>query len=71
MEDNKLEITKKTSAGEITASLWDDPNYPGITVFINGEQVAVVEYQVDTKKHVVHVWNEESDEPLASLDIQL
>lgn len=46
-----------TPAGKITVEEFGTYNeYPGVTVFINGEQVATVEYSHTTDKFQALIW---------------
>lgn len=50
----------KTPIGEIEAKIFVDPDYPGIWIRVNGEDLVLVEYDQVKKKHVIRVWDDKN-----------
>ena len=60
----------ETPAGEIAVEEFGTySEYPGITVFINGEQVVTVEYSHTTGKLQAAVWQDDyQNDPVANFE---
>lgn len=56
----KLEV--ETAGGTLAVETYTDPDYPGFTLSLNGEQCAVFEYDSTTQAVRLHVWKQAGDE---------
>lgn len=62
-------ITINTTGGQLQAVEYQDPRYPGITLYLDGQQVGVLEYHSGDGVLRFHVWQGETQDPTVSLDI--
>lgn len=64
----------KTPVGEISAIESPDPNYPGIWISVNGQELVLVDYDVMKNTHFARVWtkkrDEEGDDPIARIHLE-
>lgn len=55
------DIKTETPIGTLSAELSTDPDYPGLTIYWNGRQIAVVEPAQSMIR--VMVWDADEDDP--------
>ena len=56
-------ISIKTPAGKLSVEKYTDSDYPGFTLYLDGEQVGVFEYNSVDQKVMIHVWDEPEEDP--------
>jgi hypothetical protein len=49
-------LEKRTPKGTLKVTAYDDPNYPGFMLYLDGQQVAVFEYNSGKDALELHVW---------------
>jgi hypothetical protein len=63
-------LTVKTPAGELSVEKYTDPDYPGFTLYLDGEQVGVFEYDSSAEAIRVHVWDTPgAEDPCVQLSV--
>lgn len=60
----KAAIEVQTPKGLICADPVLEENYPGVRVYLNGEDIVAVEYDSDRNQHVIRVWKQGQEEPV-------
>jgi hypothetical protein len=64
-----LEVS--TAGGVLEVIIYEDPDYPGFTLNLNGSQVGVFEWDSSEQSVRLHGWAESSGEdPAFSLDVR-
>ena len=56
-----------TPSGELRVTMNDDPDFPGVNIFLGEEKVAMVEWTSDDGIRTV-AYQIEEDEPIAIID---
>ncbi len=60
----------RTPRGKLTVQPYADPNYPGFTMFLDGKQVGIFEYDSAVDKVHIGVWEQPgSEDYTAMIDI--
>ena len=64
-------ISIKTPAGTLSVEKYTDSDYPGFTLYLDGEQVGVFEYDSFKEAVRIHVWNKPGadTDPVAQITI--
>jgi hypothetical protein len=44
----------------INVELSIDSSYPGVMVEVRGMMLVLIEYDIDSEKHLIHVWDKDS-----------
>lgn len=62
----------ETTAGILTAEAWESEDYPGITIYINGHQLVVVECKQNDEPEQIHVavWENDAQDPIRDDNFQ-
>jgi hypothetical protein len=45
---------------QIKVQLCTDSEYPGLLIHVRDMSLVLVEYDIESKKHMVHVWDKET-----------
>jgi hypothetical protein len=61
--NNELEFIVKSPGGNIVAKSVGDPNYPDISIFIDGHCVAFVEWNPNSEKFNLYYYGTSEDTP--------
>lgn len=64
--DNGLQFVVSTPGGDIVAKSLGGPDYPDISICINGHCVAFVEWNYDSKQFNLQYYGSSDDEPKAT-----
>jgi len=65
--DKPIYIKAKTPLGTLSAELSTDPDYPGLTIYWNARQIAVVEPHQTVIR--VMVWDNDEDDPSTTVTV--
>lgn len=63
----KASVKVETELGVLTCEAHTDPSYPGLTVYWNGRQIAVIEAAKPVMR--VMVWDTDADDPSSTLPV--
>ncbi|WP_456363694.1 hypothetical protein [Priestia aryabhattai] len=74
-KNNQVEkLSVLTPVGEITVKENPDPEYPGVWIQVNGQELVLVDYSAEEKTHFVRVWtkkrDDEGDDYIAKIDLE-
>lgn len=58
-----------TRLGKISCEVCEDPNYPGLTVYWGGRQIAVIEPATEGSIMRIMAWDKDEDDPSDVLPI--
>lgn len=62
----------ETTAGTITVEEWESEDYPGVTIYLNGEQLVVVERRPQKPQNIhVAVWSNPDVDPMHDDDFTI
>ena len=68
------QLSVKTPVGEITVVENPDPNYPGVWVRVNGQDLILVDYDKELNSHFARIWtkkrDDEGQDPIAKIDLE-
>lgn len=65
MTNSKICLTE-TSRGSLYAKVSNDPNYPGLQIYLDKDLYALIEVYEEDGLLRAHLFNEKEDEPIIS-----
>ena len=67
---SKVILEQQTPGGRLQIEPHDDPQFPGFTLYLDGQQVGVFEYNSVADAVRVHVWTGDSESPDATFTLE-
>jgi hypothetical protein len=70
--DTRLEIRVETAGGALSVKRYHDPDYPGFTLYLDGAQCGVFEYNSSDGAVKLHGWEQadSEDDPTCQLTVR-